>query len=340
MEEKRVSREEKLIIEVEQSLATDINLNDKRNMIEKLLREYKKNLKQLDKIIKMSDKQQEKLNIKNKLLEGLSSKLSCYLSPQIYDSIFSGKQDVTLKSSRKKLTIFFSDLVNFTQTTENLEPEILSDILNNYLDEMFTIALKYGATVDKFIGDAIMVFFGDPESKGEKEDALGCVSMAIEMRKRMEALAPIWMDNGLRQPFKARMGIATGYATVGNFGSTHRMDYTIIGGQVNLANRLESNANPNNILISHETYSLVKDKIFCEKKDPIFLKGIPYPIPTYTVINFFDKIKQRDEINLIEENITLYIDKDNLKDNDKKEDIIHKLNIVIDELKALNENKK
>ncbi|MEA3490385.1 MAG: adenylate/guanylate cyclase domain-containing protein [Campylobacterota bacterium] len=340
MQEKRVSREESLLIEIEQSLISNINLNDKKEQIAKLLKTYRRTLKQLDKIIKMSDKQQDKLNTKNELLEGLSHKLSCYLSPQIYDSIFSGKQDVTLKSSRKKLTIFFSDLVNFTQTTENLEPEILSDLLNNYLDEMFTIALNHGATVDKFIGDAIMVFFGDPESRGEREDALRCVSMAIDMRDRMEELAPIWMDSGLLQPFKVRMGISTGFTTVGNFGSTHRMDYTIIGGQVNLASRLESNANPNNILISHETYSLVKDKIFCEKKDTIFLKGIPYPIPTYAVVNFFDKIKQRDEINLIEDDITLYIDKGNLKNSDRKKDIINKLTTVIDELRSLDENKK
>lgn len=334
MQETRLSREEKLIADIEQSLNGDIDLNDNKAKVKQLLREYKKSLKQLNKIVKISDRQQENLNKKNELLEGLSNKLSCYLSPQIYDSIFSGKQDVTLKSTRKNLTIFFSDLVNFTQTTENLEPELLSDILNNYLDEMFTIALKHGATIDKFIGDAIMVFFGDPESKGEKEDALRCVSMAIDMRKRMEELAPTWMDKGLLQPFKVRMGIATGYVTVGNFGSSHRMDYTIIGGQVNLASRLESNANPNDILISHETYSLVKDEIFCEKKDTIFVKGIPYPIPTYEVVNFFDNIKRKNEINIINNDITLYIDKDNVLTDDKKEDIIKTLEDVISELKS------
>jgi len=325
-----LSKEQRLISDIEKALEGDISTKELE--IRKLLKEYKRALKHLDKIIKISDRQQDNLNKKNELLKALSTKLSYYLSPQIYDSIFSGKQDVTLKSSRKKLTIFFSDLVNFTQTTENLEPEILSDILNNYLDEMFTIALKYGATIDKFIGDAIMIFFGDPESKGEREDALNCVSMAIEMRTRMEELAPTWMDRGLLQPFKVRMGISTGYATVGNFGSNHRMDYTIIGGQVNLASRLESNANPNDILIAHETYSLVKDKIFCEKKDTIFVKGIPYPIPTYEVVNFFNKIKQQDEITIINQDFTLYINRDDISNSNRKKEIIDILKNVIETL--------
>jgi len=230
------------------------------------------------------------------------------------------------------LSIFFSDLVNFTQTTENLQPEALTGILNHYLDEMVTIALKYGATIDKYIGDAILIFFGDPETKGDKEDAIRCVSMAIDMRKKVEELAPQWKDMGLLQPFKVRMGITTGYVTVGNFGSKHRMDYTIIGSHVNLASRLETNANANSILISHETYSLIKDEIFCEKKDTIFVKGIPYPIPTYEVINFFNQIRHKDEINISNNHLTLYINKENIKTNLTKEEIIASLQNVIDEI--------
>ena len=306
-----LSKGEQLIEKIETLLNSNTSDFQKEDIAE-LLKEYKRNQKQLNKIIKINDRQQDKL-------KELSSKLSCYLSPQIYDSIFRGKRDVTLKSTRKKITVFFSDLVNFTQTTEHLEPEVLSDTLNNYLDEMFEIALQYGATIDKFIGDAIMVFFGDPESKGEKEDAINCVSMAIRMRQKVEELSPKWMDKGLHQPFKVRMGITTGYVTVGNFGSTHRMDYTAIGGQVNLASRLETNANANNILISHSTYSLVKDKIFCEKKGDIFTKGISYPIPTYEVVNFYDRIKQRNEINISEEMFNIYIDKDNITQEVKTE---------------------
>jgi class 3 adenylate cyclase len=105
---------------------------------------------------------------KNKELEALSKKLSKYLSPQIYHSIFTGAQNVEIASNRKKLTIFFSDVVNFTETTDKLESEDLTNLLNRYLTEMSNIAFEHGATIDKYIGDAIMVFFGGPETKGVK----------------------------------------------------------------------------------------------------------------------------------------------------------------------------
>jgi len=326
-------KEEALLEQIETILSQEEDLNEYKAPIGRLLKEHKKTLRQLNKILKISDKVQDEVNRKNKLLEELSHKLSFYLSPQIYESIFLGKQDVSLKSSRKKLTIFFSDLVNFTQTTENLQPEVLSDILNSYLDEMVTIALKHGATIDKFIGDAIMLFFGDPDTQGEQEDALRCVRMAIEMRQKIEELAPKWMDKGLLEPFKVRMGVATGYVTVGNFGSEHRMDYTIIGGHVNLASRLEESAIPNTILISHETYSLVKDEVMCEPKDKIFLKGFPYPIPTYEVVDLVTQLKQKNEINISRKYMTLYINKDCISDTNRME-MIGSLQKAIEELQS------
>ena len=181
----------------------------------------------------------EILHEKNAILAGLSDKLSRYLSPQVREGIFSGSHDSTITSKRKRLTVFFSDIKNFTETTERLETEVLTDLLNNYLDEMSHIALRHGATIDKFIGDAVVAFFGDPESKGAKEDALACVAMALEMRSRIQELRKDWSSRGVAEPFHIRMGINTGFCTVGNFGSLDRMDYTIIGSQVNLTSRLE-----------------------------------------------------------------------------------------------------
>ena len=109
------------------------------------------------------------------MLESLSGKLSKYLSPQIYRSIFSGEKNVEVASQRKKLTIFFSDIAGFTETTDLLESEELTSLLNQYLREMSSIALEHGATIDKFIGDAMMLFFGDPETRGAREDATACV---------------------------------------------------------------------------------------------------------------------------------------------------------------------
>lgn len=219
----------------------------------------------------------------NKVLEALSTKLSKYLSPQVYTSIFTGRQNVEISSKRKKLTIFFSDIADFTATTDALESEELTGLLNRYLTEMSNIALAHGATIDKYVGDAILAFFGDPETKGVSEDAIACVQMAIAMQRRMDELRLEWLDVGLERPFQLRIGINTGFCTVGNFGSEDRMDYTIIGNEVNLASRLQSHAELGGILMSHETYSLVKNEVDAEELRPINVKGFTEPIRTYSV---------------------------------------------------------
>lgn len=223
-------------------------------------------------------------------LESLSNKLSKYLSPQVYSSIFSGKQEVCLASKRKKLTILFSDIVSFTKTTDRMEAEDLTFILNEYLTEMTDIALKHGGTVDKYIGDAIMLFFGDPETRGIREDALACVETAIEMQQRIHELHDRWLDSGMDAPITCRIGIHTGYCTVGNFGSEDRMEYTIIGGAVNLASRLEHDAAVGGILISGDTHLLVKDKIRCQPMGAVDIRGMAYPVETFEVIGLINNL--------------------------------------------------
>ncbi len=238
----------------------------------------------------------ELVSEQKRALEILSTKLSKYLSPQIYSSIFTGQSNVGIASNRKKLTVFFSDIVDFTATTDNLESEELTALLNHYLTEMSTIALQHGATIDKYIGDAILAFFGDPETRGTKEDALACVNMAIAMQRRMRELQLEWRDVGLEKPFQLRIGINTGYCTVGNFGSEDRMDYTIIGNEVNLASRLQSHTEPGSILISHETFSLVKDIILAEEQAPIEAKGFAKPVRNYKVLEQFDQLPDQKRV--------------------------------------------
>ena len=234
---------------------------------------------------------------KNEMLQELSRKLSKYLSPQVYESIFSGAQDVTLTSKRKKLTIFFSDIVNFTDTTDTMESEDLSELLNDYLNNMTLIALEYGATVDKYIGDAIMLFFGDPHSKGISEDAKACVHMALAMHDKMDDLQRKWKSKGFTKPFQVRMGIHTGYCTVGNFGSQDRLEYTIIGSSVNLASRIESSAKPDDILISEETMLLVSDTFRCTEVKTLTPKGFKRAIALY-------KVENNDSVDVEEFEIT------------------------------------
>jgi adenylate cyclase len=216
-------------------------------------------------------------------LEDLSLKLARYLPRQVYQSIFEGRQDARIGCSRKKLTVFFSDIVGFANETEGVEPEDFTFILNGYLNRMAQVVSKHGGTLDKFIGDAVLVFFGDPESNGVAEDAAACVWMALEMKEAIVELNREWLAKGIRQGFEVRMGISTGFATVGNFGSDERMDYTIIGKQVNLANRLQAAAQAGEILIGEETWLLVRDVFRCVAKKPVQAKGFERPIQTYAV---------------------------------------------------------
>jgi len=204
---------------------------------------------------------------KNAMLEGLSAKLAKYLSPQIYKSIFSGSQNVEIASKRKKLTVFFSDIAAFTETTDNLESEELTGVLNHYLTEMSRIALEHGATIDKYIGDAMLLFFGDPDTKGVKEDAKACVMMAIAMQRRMRELEQEWRDRGLERPFRIRMGISTGFCTVGNFGSDDRVDYTIIG---NVSGKGHHGVREAHFLFSEqESLEMIMTVVPEEKVEPI-----------------------------------------------------------------------
>ena len=239
---------------------------------------------QLEKQKKVAEDAKAEAQLKTQQMEDVSGQLAKYLSPQIYESIFSGKQNVEVKSYLKKITVFFSDIVNFTVISDKLESEELTALLNFYLNEMSQIALKHGATIDKYIGDAIMIFFGDPESFGIEEDARRCVAMAVEMQQRMAELWGYWSKHfGLKKDLEIRVGINTGYCTVGNFGSEDRLDYTVIGAAVNLASRLESAATPSGILVSEETYFQVKDYFSFDAPQQLELKGLERGVSAYEV---------------------------------------------------------
>ena len=264
----------------------------------------------------------------------LSHKLAKYLSPQVWQSIFTGERDVRLETQRKKLAVFFSDIKGFTELSEEMEPESLTELLNTYFNEMSQIALKYGGTIDKFVGDSIMIFFGDPTSRGSKEDTTACVAMAIEMRKHMKVLRQKWKSQGIRTPLEIRMGISTGYCTVGNFGAENRMDYTIIGKEVNLASRLESMAEPGEILVSYETFSLIKEMIMCRDKGEIVVKGFARPVPIYSIVDFRRDIGGNQSFMEHEtEGFAMYLDTGKIVQKDR-ELIIKALENAADKLKT------
>jgi len=232
-----------------------------------------------------NEKAFKELSFKTERLEKISNQLAKYLSPQIYKNIFETDTDKVETYTRKKLTVFFSDIKEFTSLSDTLDPDLLAEIINEYLSEMTEIALHFGGTIDKFIGDAILIFFGDPETEGTALDAEKCVNMAIAMRKRVGELDEVWKkEKGITQGLQVRTGISTGYCTVGNFGSVQRVDYTVLGSPVNLAARLEAACGPQEILVSPETKSLVAKVFKFEEKKPIKLKGFSETVKPYKLI--------------------------------------------------------
>jgi adenylate cyclase len=216
-------------------------------------------------------------------LQVLSEKLSRYLAPQVCQSLLDGVQQGEIRTQRKKLTVFFSDIKDFTESTAKWQPEEITELLNSYFSEMSRIAAEYGGTVDKFIGDAILIFFGDPHSLGARQDALQCVKMAMAMQRAMAGLQARWRELGPSKTFHIRIGINTGFCDVGNFGSDLRMDYTIIGSEVNLAARLEQAADSGGILVSGATRALIQDEIETAPCLPVVAKGFSEPIQAWCV---------------------------------------------------------
>jgi class 3 adenylate cyclase/NAD(P)-dependent dehydrogenase (short-subunit alcohol dehydrogenase family) len=235
----------------------------------------------------------QQLAAQKQYVENVSTKLSRYLPQQVYRSIFSGDLDAEIQTHRKHLTIFFSDIRDFTRKTERLEPEAMSSILNSYFSAMTEIAKDLGATVDKFVGDAMVAFFGDPETLGSAVDARQCLKMAIAMQRKMAMMQAKFAQMGLQDGLEIRIGINSGYCTVGNFGSYDRMDYTILGSPVNIAARLQENCPPNGIVVSHATQALSGNAFTFRSLGSMKLKGIGEDIDAYSLV--FD-ILQTDSV--------------------------------------------
>ena len=247
----------------------------------------------------------EEAEKQQQLLQKASDRLSKYLSPQIYEQIFSDVEFDT-GTGRKKLTIFFSDIVNFTSITESMEAEELSGFLNFYLTNMCEIALKYGGTIDKFIGDSVMIFFGDPQSKGPEQDALACCNMGLEMLAFVEKNEELFKEQfNFPEKLEIRIGVHSGVCSVGNFGSDQRLDYTVIGRAVNVAARLEQAAPKNSMLFSNSTKSLLGDTFQVSDSIEVKAKGIDRPIIGYILTN---QISKRSLVTVNEEGISLKFD--------------------------------
>jgi adenylate cyclase len=211
--------------------------------------------------------------------EALRQSFESYLPPSIVERQMAHPETV-FEVQKKELTILFSDIKSFTTYSSTMTPDQIQRFLAEYFEAMVNIVFTYEGTVDKYIGDGLMVFFGAPEPQADH--AVRSVRAAIDMQKKCRELKEKWVKEGLF-PLRIRIGVNTGEVVVGNMGTPKKLSYTVLGSDVNLANRLESNAPVEGIMISRRTYELIKDHIPTLPHEPILVKGLDTPVEVYTV---------------------------------------------------------
>ena len=226
--------------------------------------------------------EQASLNEKIREEERMRNRLERFHSPQLIEMILKEseeEQENIMESKDLTATILFTDIIGFTSLSEEMSPREINLMLNQFFSRMTEIIFKYDGMIDKFIGDCLMAVFGAPIEK--KKDPERAIQAAQEMRKELKRMIA---NEGLEKKFDVRVGINTGQVVAGNIGSPNRMEYTVIGDPVNIASRLESIANPNQILIGEETYKLVKGKFKIKKVGPKRVKGKSAEIIVYEVL--------------------------------------------------------
>jgi len=234
-------------------------------------------------------KENEELKAKIKAFEK-------YLPKRIVEKIHTNPYNVRVEGERRFVTILFGDVSGFTALSERLDPEEVIKVINKYFNKMLYIVEKYGGDVDKFVGDAIMVVFGAPVA--HKNDPERAVRAALEMQEAIETIEPV-LAKGEYIKVRMSIGINTGEIVALNLGTDERMEYTVMGDNVNLSARLEAVANATEVIISDRTYKYVKDIFDFEVLEPVMVKGKKDPIPIFKALNVKKKIASDKEFPII-----------------------------------------
>jgi class 3 adenylate cyclase len=213
-----------------------------------------------------------------------TGELKRFLPHQVAEGLLAGRLTSDGGFERRKLTFLFADMVGFTDLSDTLAPEELSDVLNEYLREMAAVAVEHGGTLDNYIGDGIMVLFGAPVQADESTQAWAAVQAAFDMRERVEALSVATRARGIPADLNVRVGVNTGHCTVGVFGSDVLRAYKAVGFEVNVAARLQAEAEPGTPLIGFRTYALVKDRVRAEQREPLSIKGAARPVEAWSIL--------------------------------------------------------
>lgn len=204
-----------------------------------------------------------------------------FFAPKLVDAIMAGQAVTGLTSHRKELAVLFADPRGFTSLSERLEPEELSGLLNEYLSEMTAVLERPGGTLDKYLGDGILAFFGDPVAYPDAE--LKALKTAIDTRDRFDTLRDRWFQEG-REAVQLGIGVHSGFMTVGTFGSDKLMSYTVIGSNANLTARLSNQAEPGQILTSQRTYFKARHFVEGRPVGEMTVKGRSQPIEVVEVV--------------------------------------------------------
>lgn len=226
--------------------------------------------------------EQASLNNKLREEERMRNKLERFHSPQVIEMILKSNQETKeniMEAKELEATVLFTDIVGFTPLSEKMKPKDINTLLNKHFSKMTDIIFDLDGTLDKYIGDSLMAVFGAPF--GQDNDAERAVMAALKMREALEAENKA---NVREKELNIRIGINTGQITAGNIGSPKRMEYTVLGDAVNVASRLESIAEPNQILIGEETYNRIKDKIKTREIGLRKLKGKSRDLRVYEVL--------------------------------------------------------
>ena len=207
-------------------------------------------------------------------------RLKRYLSPQIAETILKSEDENLFKSHRREITVVFLDLRGFTAFSDSAEPEEIMELLRIYHAEMGKLIFEFQGTLERFAGDGIMVFFNDPipcENHTEK-----AARMALEMHARVKGLRTGWLKKGY--DLDLGIGLAAGYATLGNIGFEGRMDYGAVGNVTNLASRLCDEAKGGQILTNQKTFSKIEELFEAEPLEELELKGFSRPVAAFNII--------------------------------------------------------
>jgi class 3 adenylate cyclase len=197
------------------------------------------------------------------------------------DNIIAGDLDGVETPTRRRITVLFSDIVSFTETADRVEPELLTTLIGEYMSAMTQIVHDHGGTVNEFSGDGLMALFGAPTPMLPEDQARNAVQAAQAMQERLPALNARWRNLGLDAPVQIRIGINTGMASVGSYGSEGRMTYTAIGLQTNIAARVQAKCQPGKVLLTEATWQLLGSDDWGRYIGEVVCKGVHFPVTVY-----------------------------------------------------------